>query len=301
MASLTRDTVKVGMRVRVVDTAGGVGMPSAQIGDTGTLTALSDFGCVTVTLDRNREKITRYPSRFELLVESALTVKDVKVGDRVKLAYDINMAARIGATATVIPLPAGLDASALIAVRWDDTPERRGQHHGDYYCKDFVKLSEEPTKMTFKIGDKVRLKQHPTTVLTVDDVDAYYGVIKGSNGAYISPDVLELVPVPKAPTKVRLMLDQIDQMLAKGDQDSQDLWAVLSALRGPDDQDYAKKITLTSHVRKEAFPKLWASAPMSSGVSITRDISPTKEVPPGDHFGNHVALAFAALEHHPAV
>lgn len=65
--------------------------------------------------------------------------------------------------------------------------------------------------------------------------------------------------------KVRKMLDRIDAVLAQPDdatdeqrKDSRDLWAVLSALRGPDtDRDYRDlllKSRVTILIRRAAFP-----------------------------------------------
>lgn len=56
--------------------------------------------------------------------------------------------------------------------------------------------------------------------------------------------------------EVREVLDRIDKVLAKGDQSAQDLWDILTALRGPDHREdmlFNKRPTV--YVRGAAFPK----------------------------------------------
>lgn len=55
--------------------------------------------------------------------------------------------------------------------------------------------------------------------------------------------------------KVRIALDAIDKVLSVGDQEAQDLWAVLTALRGPDGTNYTAKAHTTVAIRRAAFPK----------------------------------------------
>lgn len=50
------------------------------------------------------------------------------------------------------------------------------------------------------------------------------------------------------------MLDQIDQFLSNGTDDSRELWTVLTALRGPDDENDTLKDKSTAIIRGAAFP-----------------------------------------------
>lgn len=54
---------------------------------------------------------------------------------------------------------------------------------------------------------------------------------------------------------VRAALDYLDGILSKGGQDAQDLWDVLSALRGPDDGGADAKVSVTIPIRRNAFPR----------------------------------------------
>ena len=55
--------------------------------------------------------------------------------------------------------------------------------------------------------------------------------------------------------KLRAMLDTIDDMLVVGDQNAADLWMVLSALRGPDINDWHLKVNCTIPIRRAALPR----------------------------------------------
>lgn len=64
-------------------------------------------------------------------------------------------------------------------------------------------------------------------------------------------------PIPPLPTirpNVRAMLDYLDDFLSQGGADAQDLWDVLTVLRGPDDADSGEKQTVTIPVRRAALP-----------------------------------------------
>lgn len=53
--------------------------------------------------------------------------------------------------------------------------------------------------------------------------------------------------------EVRAALKTLDTILKRGDNGSQALWDILTALRGPDGADYGKKKTV--EVRARAFPQ----------------------------------------------
>ena len=56
--------------------------------------------------------------------------------------------------------------------------------------------------------------------------------------------------------EVRAELDRIEAFLLRFDEAARDLAAILSALRGPDSDDYEVKRKYTLPIRCKAFPKL---------------------------------------------
>lgn len=56
--------------------------------------------------------------------------------------------------------------------------------------------------------------------------------------------------------KVAALMNQIDEVLAEGTSDSADVWALLTALRGPDNKEAMQKHRTTSVLRAKVFPKL---------------------------------------------
>lgn len=73
-------------------------------------------------------------------------------------------------------------------------------------------------------------------------------------------------------TEVRDILNKIDDILVKDDQASQQLWDVLSALRGPDNGSATEKTPTTCVLRGKAFPK-----------TLTRSMSNFQENIGGTH------------------
>jgi hypothetical protein len=107
-------------------------------------------------------------------------------------------------------------------------------------------------------------------------------------------------------TKVRQILNQLEEVLIVGDRDARDTWDILSALRGPD-EGQGKHFTV--RVRREAFPRIGAKATsadfnivMSLGALFAaRDAaSYTEELPIGGHFNKHLGAAVQALERQEA-
>lgn len=107
-------------------------------------------------------------------------------------------------------------------------------------------------------------------------------------------------------TNVRIMLDKIDEMLSKGDQDAADLAAILTALRGPDELSvyHLKEIT-TVPVRRLALPKTAKASRYShrkmrmSFQGLDKINIPTAFVPTHhatSHFFLHIRQAKAAIE-----
>lgn len=110
--------------------------------------------------------------------------------------------------------------------------------------------------------------------------------------------------------KVRAMLDQIDSMLIKKDRAAGDLAAILSALRGPDENsfaaDFAKGIS-TGPIRSIAFPELYyrnANGDLWLDPAETRcwgmmpsyRLDPSnKDIKHNQHFAQHIQLAVDAI------
>lgn len=100
-------------------------------------------------------------------------------------------------------------------------------------------------------------------------------------------------------SKTQQMLDQIDAALAANDTSSQELWDILSALRGPDNYaNYNRKETGTVYVRQAAFPKTAESGnfyraqmkPFEGPLDLTYHT-----VDEDMHFEGHLQQAFTAL------
>jgi hypothetical protein len=105
------------------------------------------------------------------------------------------------------------------------------------------------------------------------------------------------------------MLDQIDEFLEHGTQDSKDLASILSALRGPDEDTQRGKMTTTMPLRAIAFPKTFlrakscASFPYMdiTGRSGWRMEDPSEFKRPGpdainNHFVDHIHQAADAID-----
>lgn len=97
-------------------------------------------------------------------------------------------------------------------------------------------------------------------------------------------------PAPKDPT-LRQMLAIIDGFFVT--QDGEELAQVLSATRGPDDDNADKKDVTTAIIRRKAFPKNGDYL----GVTLTDfgDNHVVRKQLSHDHFGNHARRAFEAL------
>lgn len=57
------------------------------------------------------------------------------------------------------------------------------------------------------------------------------------------------------PETVKEVLEIIDAFLMRDDHESRDLWRILTALRGPDNDDERLKKTTTAVIRSKAFPR----------------------------------------------
>lgn len=116
---------------------------------------------------------------------------------------------------------------------------------------------------------------------------------------------------PKMTKKLRVALDSIDNMLMDP-QIGENLWAILSALRGPDgldlggDEPDLKRI-FTGPMRSAAFPK-WGAVEFKAGrnsynklgVVCSRDPLPSslclEATHAEDHFLTHIRCALQAFE-----
>lgn len=106
--------------------------------------------------------------------------------------------------------------------------------------------------------------------------------------------------------KVREILDLIDNALATESRVvAEDVWDVLSALRGPDAESavaFEIKLATTAVIRKVAFPRLFAGNTLFSKAMSRFDDEGKLETRSRDtrtvvgwHFHNHVANAFYSL------
>jgi hypothetical protein len=118
------------------------------------------------------------------------------------------------------------------------------------------------------------------------------------------------------------MLDELDTFFVTEEvADTEALWAILSALRGPDDDDCRLKDHTTIPIRRAAFPRLTANSfhevegrnerkvirCRTSAIFRTSDGSrPTFKLPPAGmdcapsgHFIQHADMAWQAI-HDPA-
>lgn len=99
-------------------------------------------------------------------------------------------------------------------------------------------------------------------------------------------------------SSVREMLDAIDTFfVTKNEQESEELWDVLTALRGPDSkEDRNLKPSTTVHIRIAAFPKFAAglsNSHMADFVTTERlhNLDPFSP----SHFLQHIHYAIKAL------
>ena len=102
--------------------------------------------------------------------------------------------------------------------------------------------------------------------------------------------------------EVRRVLDIIEDVLLRQDQDANDLAAILSALKGPDDPSVSTlKLATTCCIRGQAFPRLlevwWAYLDEKAIFNLLWEMSAGEPIPQpvGAHFNNHVILAIEAL------
>ena len=95
---------------------------------------------------------------------------------------------------------------------------------------------------------------------------------------------------------VRQMLDLLDDYLEPKDRKAKDLWAVLSALRGPDNQSlvFLKKQT-TEVIRSRAFPKTALNRYRSVGASFAKSGAEFANTQVLSHFGRHIDKAAQVL------
>lgn len=102
--------------------------------------------------------------------------------------------------------------------------------------------------------------------------------------------------------EVRKVLDLIDDALVAGDTASDQLWHVLTALRGPDSGNNDLKAMTTTHVRMTAFPKFFEAQQSGSIASVMATIVGQRMdqnqmyyCNSDDHFLTHIYYAFKAL------
>jgi hypothetical protein len=95
------------------------------------------------------------------------------------------------------------------------------------------------------------------------------------------------------------VLETIEDVLLRGDDDARNLWDILSALRGPDEVSYYSwetKARTTVHMRRAAFPRLARKADIRS-IDIPADFRtdlPYREPIEFSHFATHLVDAVTA-------
>jgi hypothetical protein len=100
------------------------------------------------------------------------------------------------------------------------------------------------------------------------------------------------------PKNLRQALNQISDMLLDR-RYSEDLWSVLTALRGPDSRNKKLKYATTAVIRQAAFPKkpsaLLSVYSADSEKLAKRRVGLFKSRADFNHFREHVQDAFSAL------
>lgn len=101
-------------------------------------------------------------------------------------------------------------------------------------------------------------------------------------------------------TSTKEILTAIDRVLAIGDGTANELWSVLTALRGPDSDRHSVKSTSTVPIRRAAFPETakefeqrWLIADFGDSASPKSVLLPEEE---DWHFRVHAENAAHALE-----
>lgn len=90
--------------------------------------------------------------------------------------------------------------------------------------------------------------------------------------------------------RIRALLDDIDSLLAERTDESNQLWAILAALRGPDYDSYRTKEATTFVIRSAAFPRSFqALGDLPYLPSLRVHLLPS-------HFIDHAKWAFGALD-----
>jgi hypothetical protein len=94
------------------------------------------------------------------------------------------------------------------------------------------------------------------------------------------------------------ILKRIDNVLKCGDVEGGRLWAVLTALRGPDVETYTdEKSRTTARIRTAAFPKTYHSGntPALFCEGPIDEVMPYRKLAENDHFVHHVRVAAKVL------
>ncbi len=111
--------------------------------------------------------------------------------------------------------------------------------------------------------------------------------------------------------RAKHMLNDLDQFLAHGGKDAEDLWDVITAFRGPDDHnDHSSKGSCTIPIRRAALPEVakrrdetanaYTGGPLRNVASFCKSASEykgpkTREESHMNHFDQHAFKAAVAL------
>ena len=106
--------------------------------------------------------------------------------------------------------------------------------------------------------------------------------------------------VARTPTTAKAMLDLLDRFFAgrAGYAQKEALWIVLSALRGPDDDNVVLKELTTARIRTAAFPRATRGRFSLLGATLSRgsvDLVEAEKYQGSDHFHRHVVGAVDEL------
>lgn len=143
------------------------------------------------------------------------------------------------------------------------------------------------------INTTVRSARHP------DDAPPSPPTVVGFDPSTAPADPARHHARRDASPKVRAALDGVEDVLLGFDRDAQDLWAILTALRGPDeDPTRLVKEAQTVPVRRAAFPRL-AQTGRANGRLADFGDGLYRALPrvhyPDSHFDGHINDAVIAL------
>ncbi len=115
------------------------------------------------------------------------------------------------------------------------------------------------------------------------------------------PGQVCMIPLPKTAKEMLALLDNFPASIGDNPDhanlpgsESRKLWAILTALRGPDDDDEVVKSRTTSIIRARVLPHLSRAA--GAFVNMSDPLpNPSDVNTPSTHFNNHIGTALSAI------